>query len=448
MCDTIVALSNTTKDGVVIFGKNSDREFNEAQYVIHIPRQVYNSGETLQCTHISIPPVKETYEIVLSKPYWIWGAEMGANEHGVCIGNETVFTKEPYQKTGLIGMDLLRLGLERGKTALEALKVMTSLLAEHGQGGTCSPTDPNYLYHNAYIIADPSEAWVLESADQFWAAEKVTHVRSISNALTITTKIDMAHPDLVSHAIEQDWCKDDDEFNFAACYADPGMVGVTGGDARQQCTMNSLQTNIGCIELRDMMNYLRQHGPDPSKWSPVRSDMASVCMHASSRALSQTCGSQVSYLDPALHTHWFTGTAIPCISLFKPVFLPNIGMEPRESRPGEKYDPGTLWWAGERLHRLVDLNYPARAPLVQSERDALETQNIQEVFDLVSKMKADLGDQYLKLGRELTEKAFATGFDKVNHWIDLVQTVGEDEKVARRMHKFFKKYNDEVGLTL
>lgn len=50
----------------------------------------------------------------------MFGAEMGANEYGVVIGNEAVFSKDDYpsmnargKNNGLLGMDLLRLGLVR-----------------------------------------------------------------------------------------------------------------------------------------------------------------------------------------------------------------------------------------------------------------------------------------------------------------------------------------------
>ena len=45
--------------------------------------------------------------IVLSKPIACWGAEMGANEHGVCIGFSE-FSSSPV-KEGLTGQDLVRL---------------------------------------------------------------------------------------------------------------------------------------------------------------------------------------------------------------------------------------------------------------------------------------------------------------------------------------------------
>ncbi len=88
MCDTSVVLASATKNGEAFFAKNSDREPNEAQYLIVLPAQDYAKDEQVRCTYIEIPQVKHTYKILLSKPYWMWGAEMGANECGVAIGNE------------------------------------------------------------------------------------------------------------------------------------------------------------------------------------------------------------------------------------------------------------------------------------------------------------------------------------------------------------------------
>ena len=81
-----------------------------------------------------------------------------------------------------------RLGLERAKTAREALDVITGLLSTHGQGGnTCE--DHNFgqwTYHNSYIIVDPQEAWLLDTAGKLWAAKKVTcKDYEISNILRI-----------------------------------------------------------------------------------------------------------------------------------------------------------------------------------------------------------------------------------------------------------------------
>jgi secernin len=81
--------------------------------------------------------------------------------------------------------------LERGGTATEALDVITQLLEKYGQGGPCSHDDPGFAYHNSFLIADPTTAWVLETSGKHWAAVEVTSgYRNISNALTITTKID------------------------------------------------------------------------------------------------------------------------------------------------------------------------------------------------------------------------------------------------------------------
>lgn len=64
-----------------------------------------------KCTYIKIEQVAHTHAVVLSKPAWMWGAEMGANEHQVCIGNEAVWGRESADgEEALLGMDLLRWG--------------------------------------------------------------------------------------------------------------------------------------------------------------------------------------------------------------------------------------------------------------------------------------------------------------------------------------------------
>ena len=98
MCDTFIALSNATENGSVIFGKNSDREPNEAHELVIIPHAYHDEGEMVKCTYIDIPQIAETNAVLLAKPFWIWGAEMGANEHNVVIGNEAVFSKIPAGK--------------------------------------------------------------------------------------------------------------------------------------------------------------------------------------------------------------------------------------------------------------------------------------------------------------------------------------------------------------
>ena len=74
-----------------------------------------------------------------------------------------------------------RLGLERGKTAKEALQVITEMLQTFGQGGPCSEQEglQDFVYHNSFIIADPSEAWVLETSGHHWAAEKVNGMSKV-----------------------------------------------------------------------------------------------------------------------------------------------------------------------------------------------------------------------------------------------------------------------------
>ena len=159
---------------------------NEAQIPEWHPAMHHPPGATVRCTYLEIPQAEHTNAVLISRPFWMWGAEIGANEYGVTIGNEAVFTDQPYAATGLTGMDLLRLALERASTAEEAVGVIVELMERYGQGGGCGHEHRSFTYHNSYIVADRTGAIVLETAGKLWATEQVTAgVRTISNGLTI-----------------------------------------------------------------------------------------------------------------------------------------------------------------------------------------------------------------------------------------------------------------------
>ena len=365
MCDTLVAL---TDDGV-LFAKNSDRDPNEAQVLRWEPAADHAPGATVSATWIDVPQVAHTHAVLLSQPWWMWGAEMGANEHGVVIGNEAVFTRSPVAATGLLGMDLLRLALERATTAHDAVGVLVELLERHGQGGACSRAHPGFRYHNSFLVADRAgavvqavqerrlvvvgahkmaefdDAVVLETADKAWATEEVTgRGRSISNGLTIE--------------------------GFAEAHA----ARLRGGVA--QCSARRARTTAAAgsaADVLDLFAALRDHGPHGGpRWSPVNGALAAPCAHAGGLVTStQTTASWVADLrgDPL---HWVTATAAPCTSLFKPVRV----AEPVALDPGvtatDRFDDDVAWWRHERYHRLALRDHTASVVRATADRARTE----------------------------------------------------------------------------
>ncbi len=344
MCDTLVSL---TSDGV-LFAKNSDRDPNEAQ----IPRwyPATDHGPVLgdvECTWISIPQVEHTHAVLVSQPWWMWGAEMGANEHGVVIGNEAVFTNQPLGEPALLGMDLLRLALERATNAHDAVGVIVDLLERHGQGGPCSHEKPGFSYHNSFLVADPSGAIVLETAGSEFAVEHVTGSgRSISNGLTIA--------------------------GFAEEYTSTTAARSTS------CTSRRARTQLAAdaaADVADMFAALRDHGGGAAPvWSTTDGALGAPCVHAGgSVSSSQSTASWVSDLrrDPL---HWVTATSAPCTSTFHPVRVerPVDRAATFGPDPTNRYDPASRWWTHELLHRRVLLDHEASIATYGAARDLLE----------------------------------------------------------------------------
>lgn len=405
MCDTFVAMSEATADESVILGKNSDREPNEAHEVVVVPAGQHDASESLPCTYITIDQVQVTRAVLLAKPYWIWGAEMGVNDAGVAIGNEAVFTKIPREKQpGLLGMDLLRLGLERAATADEAADVITTLLAAHGQEGQAGHTH-NLKYDNSFIVADPSGALIVETMGRDWVIRNVKGSDSISNAITTRTDWDRSSPALES--VEVDVAKQYSDFLYTT---------FSDASARQCRTFDTLAAKRGSITVSDAIELLRDHGEsgDDPQWAPDRAVHGqTICAHAGFGPIrsAQSTGSMVVRLTPDGATIWVTGTSAPCTSVFKPVWI-DSGIPDTGPVPGKWYDPKSLWWQHERLHRSILADYPSRIGLLSDERDELERRSLAEAATV------DGRDDR----RRFSERAFALAAELEAEWMAKVDS--------------------------
>lgn len=361
MCDTLVALASETPRGKLLFAKNSDRERNEAQVLEMHPRR--SGGGDLRLTYIAIPDVAETHAVLISRPCWMWGAEMGANAHGVVLGNEALHARVPAQrKRALTGMDLVRLGLERGASAAEALSVIIGLLERHGQGGDCGHLG-RFYYHNGFIIADAREAYVLETVGRDWVVERVAGRRSLSNAYSIGAGWSDISPGLAAQG--------QGRFDVAAHLIDEGRDAVSFGRGRCARGQALLEGAGDALTPAAMMAILRDHG-EADCWSPANTVGRTICMHAAQGARrSQSVASMVSEVGAERAVHWVTATSAPCTSLFKPVLF-EAGPPPVGPAPSDTCDAESLWWRHERLHRALLADHAAGMALIAAERDELE----------------------------------------------------------------------------
>ena len=384
MCDCIVAVADQTRLGATIFGKNSDRSEHECQLFAQFPAAFHAPGSSARCTHIEIPQVAETYAVMGHSPWWVWGFEQGVNEHAVAIGNETVFSKETLEeRPGLIGMDLVRLGLERGRTAREALEVMATLIESYGQGGSALGPDKSG-YHNGFLIADPEEAWTLQTSNRRWAARRLQR-DAVSNHLSLTSDWEIGSRDLEGFARAQGWWTSGGRLDVAAAYRNPGVPGRIS-EGRLRRSRELLDTAQGHIDVAVMQSILRDHlagGPVRMPGTTTEDEsFFTLCMH--SEPIGTTTASLVAGLPRERRAPWpvWISFATPCTGVFLPVYLD--GLIPAElARGGPESDAGSAWWAFKVLQDAATQDFPRHTTWlreawkgfesrVESERSAVE----------------------------------------------------------------------------
>jgi secernin len=349
MCDTLCAPGPRG----MVFAKNSDRPPGEVQVAWPFGRRA-SAGGTLRTQYLAIGDTG-AHATFLSCPTWLWGAEHGINEHGVAIGNERVSTTHDAAaaKPALIGMDLVRLGLERARTAAEAVDVMAGLLQDCGQGGIADAAHQQ-AYDSSFLVADPTEAFVLDTAGSEFAAAPFPAGTAISNRITL-----------------------DDEWTRASGSLAPGESFGRHRDIAEDTRYADVRLAAGRRFLDSVARggltpmaiaaHLRDHGtgpwgapgtPGPVRRPPqgVGDDFSgvSICMHV--RGHSVTAASMIAELPRGIASgaplRVYVAPGSPCASIYVPAF-PRSVAGPPPFVPVE-LSSEELWHAADVVRQHVD----------------------------------------------------------------------------------------------
>jgi secernin len=389
----MVALPDATTQKCVVFGKNSDRPAGECQVLYDSASEDRPAGQTIHCAFVEVPDAPVPLRTIGCRPYWCWGYETGMNEAGVVGGNTAVYTRSFWQsenqrELGLTGMELLRLGLERGRTAEEVVSSVVTLLQQYGQWAPAvvGKNPPEACYENAFLLADKNEAWILETSGRRWAARRFTSgTHALSNQLTIRNRWTSGSVDLLQYAQKQGWWHiENGPLDFAQAYSDHEHYARQVSHIRWSRSCQLLSETAGRIDAAVMMNHLRDHyegtflhGPQFSEFLP---DFLTLCMHDSPAAFTwgNTATSVVVEIDPESPTsspYWCcyqppcSGVYIACTmegGIPEAVSLPGtaglLSQSPVEA-PKDSFRNESLWW---RMYRVVEA--VSQSPVKRRER--------------------------------------------------------------------------------
>ena len=234
-CTDFIAGKGATTDGSVLCTYNAD-DYGMFTKLCHYAAGKHAKGAMREIidydTHEShgfIPEAPVTYNVIGN-----------INEWQLCIGESTYGGRdEMVNKQGQIDYgSLMYLGLQRAKTAREAIKVMTQLVEKYGyiSGG------------ESFTICDPNEAWIMEmqgcgddpKQKVVWCAVRIPdnalsgHANQSRIGLVSSYDTDViCSKNMISFARQKGWFTGkDNEFNWKMAYAKPDFSGRRICDAR------------------------------------------------------------------------------------------------------------------------------------------------------------------------------------------------------------------------
>lgn len=234
-CTNLIVGKKASADGSVMCSYSAD-DYGMFQNLCHYPAAKHSKGEMRLIYdwdtnefHGKIPEASETYNVIGN-----------INEFQVTIA-ETTFGGRPemVDSTGIIDYgSLIYIGLQRSRTAREAISIMTSLAEKYGYNSE----------GETFTICDPQEAWIMEmmgcgpgSKQVVWVAVRIPDdaICAHANQSRIRTfnqndkKNVLYSKNVIKFAREKGWYNGKDaDFNFCMTYAAPDFGGRRWCEAR------------------------------------------------------------------------------------------------------------------------------------------------------------------------------------------------------------------------
>lgn len=397
---TAMVGKDLTADGSVLFFHQEDLSRYALHHVRVTPRQTHDlrQNPNVQLYWIEIPQVRTTYGYIaghtFDDDYVPGGLSFGVNEHGVAIGMNVGYPKEPLpDRDGMLWSDFMKIVLERATTAAEAVEILAALTETYH-----NTDDPGQIFG----IADPNEAWVFEASVTRWVAKRVPDdgMWVIANRYTIGTEWDRASEDLVEFAIENGWYdpERDGPFHFSRVYTRdtydsrrewfPNRPYDYLREARSYDFLAKAAANGG-VTVQDVMELMRDHYNgtflyhDPPHQSPYRNI-----------EISRTVSSIVAQLrsdmpDGVGHLAWIT-LSPPATTPYLP-FHVGITSVAAPVETGVAYngmadfDPDSAWWSFSVIRDQVEQDWGKYFPIVQNfwrafeQRVFLQTEQVESL---------------------------------------------------------------------
>lgn len=477
-CTNFLFTKGATVDGSVMITYSADSHtlYGELYYK---PAKDYPAGAMVDVyewdtgKHLGkIPQVRHTYSVVGNM-----------NEHQVAIGETTYGGRDElqHQKDAVIDYgSMMYMAMQRAKTAREAIKVMTEMVAQYGYASE----------GESISVSDPNEAWIFEIIGKgdgqkgaVWVARRIPdgYVSGHANQARIT-QFPLNDPenciyssDVITFARSKGYFDGkDEEFSFSDTYAPVTFSGARACEARVYAMFNRVNSKMGQYEAyamgnitrgkwnyatnrmplwilpdkkvsaHDVMELMRDHyegtkmdmtkdigaGPftSPYRWRPMTWKVDSVdYVHERATSTQQTgfvfvAQSRSQYPDPIGGIFWF-GVDDTFTTVFNPMYC-GITKVPHSYAEGNgsmlKYSSTSAFWAFSFVANWAYTRYSYMIKDIQKVQRELELKYTDETVNKIDKAALALykTDQS-KARAYLTNYSVKTGDATVSRWKEL-----------------------------